>query len=97
MCKHLRLKFPSFIYSFLQDYCDCRDYPEYYTEECGWDGGDCIGLEDACEEDMESSTEGPPADSDEMATDPTSGAAFDYKLAVVTIFVVGITAAALTA
>lgn len=29
--------------------CGCYD-PSLYSEECGWDGGDCEGMEEICEE-----------------------------------------------
>jgi LNR domain len=32
-----------------QGVCSCFD-PIVYSEECGWDGGDCEGMEEICEE-----------------------------------------------
>jgi hypothetical protein len=32
-----------------QGLCNCYD-PFVYSEECGWDGGDCEGAEEICKE-----------------------------------------------
>ena len=58
-----------------QGYCGCTDEDSLeYTEACGWDGGDCEGVEELCEGTIEPSpTEEPPADDTEEAFSNPSG------------------------
>ena len=62
---------------FSQGWCACLDEnPIEYTEACGWDGGDCEGVEELCEGTIEPSpTEEPPADDTEEAFSNPSGGA----------------------
>ena len=64
---------------YSQGWCGCTDEDSLeYTEACGWDGGDCEGLEEFCEGAIEPSpTEEPPADDnmEEAFSSPSGGTA----------------------
>ena len=68
------------MYHKIQGFCAClpENNDGEYSEECGWDGGDCEGLEELCEGTIEPSpTEEPPTDDmgEILSSDPSGGTA----------------------